>query len=197
MLVSALLLASLSAAPSVAPVQQDPSVGFAQSMSERHARLVGGVELASSFRPSEAPPLRITDALRFAVEGAPLPLDTGGAVSSDVRQILALLLGLLVGFGLGHLVAGDKEGFILFLVVDIAIIVLSSVFHAAFGWGPFWGLGGVALLISHVIQAIDAYAEAGGARIVELTREKAIRIADTGSPREAPLTTTRFLSFTF
>jgi hypothetical protein len=32
---------------------------------------------------------------------APLPLDTGGGVDAEVRQALALVLGLIVGFGTG------------------------------------------------------------------------------------------------
>src|SRR6185312_16564439 len=106
----------------------------------------------------------------------------------------ALVLGLFLGFGTGHLVARDRDGFILFLVVDLAIIVVSSVFKLAVG-GWIWGLGGVALLVSHVIQGVDALGKAGGPRIVEETRKKAVLVADVTGGRDAPLVTTRAFAF--
>ncbi|MGZ3458835.1 MAG: hypothetical protein ACXU86_10085 [Archangium sp.] len=193
-----LLLASLLAVPPAAEPASaaDPTVSFARSMEGRHARLLEGLELAATFKPSEAPPLRLTDALRFALADAPMPLDTGGGVDAETRQVLALVLGLFIGFGTGHLVARDRDGFILFLIVDAAIIVVSSVFRLAFG-GWFWGLGGLALLVSHVIQGIDALGKAGGPRIVEETRQKAVQVADVSGGREAPPITTRAFAFTF
>ena len=115
-------------------------------------------------KPSETPALRITDAARFGLMDAPLPLDTGGAqIQGETRQVLGFLLGLLIGFGTGHLLIRDQGGFLLFLVVDVAIIVVSSVFRIAFG-GWFWGLGGLGLLISHVIQGVDVLGKAREAR---------------------------------
>jgi hypothetical protein len=93
-------------------------------------------------------------------------------------------------------VARDRDGFILFLVVDLAIIVVSSVFRLAVG-GWFWGLGGLALLVSHVIQGIDALGKAGGPRIVEETRKKAVLVSDVTGGRDAPLITTRAFAFSF
>ena len=66
----------------------------------------------------------------------PLPLDTGGAQIQGETPC-SFLLGLLIGFGTGHLLIRDQGGFLLFLVVDVAIIVVSSVFRIAFG-GWFW-----------------------------------------------------------
>jgi hypothetical protein len=193
-----LLLASLFAVTPAEPASPaDPTVSFAHSMEGRHARLLEGLELAATFKPSETPALRITDAMRFGLMDAPLPLDTGGAqVQGETRQVLALLLGLLVGFGTGHLLVGDQGGFILFLIVDVAIIVVSSVFRFAFG-GWFWGLGGLGLLISHVIQGIDALGKAGGPRVVEETRQKAVLVSDVTGGRDAPLITTRAFAFSF
>src|SRR4051812_28432423 len=74
-------------------------------------------------------------ALKFqgASPSLPLPLpmpsmpDEGGGagVSSDVIPVLAILLALFVGFGTGHLVVHDREGFILFLIVDVVIVVVA------------------------------------------------------------------------
>jgi hypothetical protein len=196
-MVVALLLASLvSVTPAESAPLADPTVSFAQSMEGRHARLLDGLELAATFKPSITPALRITDSMRFGLMDTPLPLDTGGAVDAEVRQALALILGLFIGFGTGHLIARDRDGFILFLIVDAAIIVVSSVFRFAVG-GWFWGLGGVALLISHVIQGIDALGKAGGPRLVEAARERAVEVADVSGGRDAPPVTTRAFAFTF
>lgn len=206
MLATALLLASLVATtPEPAP-QADPTVGFAQTQEFRHARLLERLELSATWKPSLTPPLRLMDSVRFGLMDSPLPLDMGGGqgggqrgggLSGETRRVLALVLGLIVGFGTGHLVAGHTDGFILFLIVDLAIVVVSSVFRAAFGHGLIWGLGGLALLVSHIIQGLDAYAHAGGQRIVEKTRERAIPLADMTGGRDAPVITTRSFSFSF
>jgi hypothetical protein len=196
MLVPLLLASLLSATPVEPAPAADPTVSFAHSMEGRHARLLEGLELAATFKPSQTPALRLTDAERLGLLGTPLPLDTGGGVDAETRQVLALVLGLFIGFGTGHLVARDRDGFILFLIVDAAIIVVSSVFRIAFG-GLFWGLGGIALLVSHVIQGIDALGKAGGPRIVEETRQKAVEVADASRGRDAPPTTTRTFAFSF
>jgi len=203
MLATALLLASLVATtPEPAP-SADPTVGFAQTLEFRHARLLEGLELSATWKPSETPALRLMDAERLGLMDTPMPLDFGGGqrggggISGDTRRVLALVLGLIVGFGTGHLVAGSQDGFILFLVVDLAIVVVSSVFRVAFGSSLLWGLGGVALLVSHIIQGLDAYAQAGGQRIVEKTRERAIPLADVTGGRDAPVITTRSFGFSF
>jgi hypothetical protein len=182
----------------VQPAEDTPrGISLMDSGERRSATLLEDVTLAASWKPSQSPPLQLTDALRFDRTEWPLALDQGGGMSSDLRQILALILGFVPGFGLGHLVAGDRDGFILFLVIDLALyiggVVLGSVFRA----GLFWGLGGVVWLVVHVIQALDAYAAAGGARIVERLRENAVEIATSERTTDVPITTTRVWSLTF
>ncbi|MET0401076.1 MAG: hypothetical protein ABW123_01680 [Cystobacter sp.] len=197
MIVSLLVASLFAVTPAHATSAADSSISFAQSAEGRHARLIEGAGLAASFKPSQTPALRLTDSHRFSVASAPyLPLDAGGAVSSGTEPVLALVLGLLIGFGTGHLVAGDTSGFILFLVVDVAIIVASSVLSSiVVPW--LWSLGGLALLASHIIQGIDAYQKAGGNRIVEETRKKAVLVADVTNGREAPRVTTRAFAISF
>lgn len=173
-----------------------PCLAFADAPSldsaPRSASLLGDETLEASYTPSAAAPLRLVDDLRFGASDAPWPLDHGGALTGEGRQVLALLLGLFVGFGIGHLVAGDKDGFVLFLLVDVAIIVVSTVIgvfaHFYFGY--------LAMLVSHVIQGLDAYAEAGGPRIIQQARERAVRIASAPG-REEPAVTTRVFSLAF
>lgn len=197
MLAQALLVASLFASTPAAP-SADPAVTLTATLAGRSAHLVEGFEsLAGAATAAAQVPV---DLLRFDLEGTPGGRDTGAGVDSETRQILALLLGLLVGFGTGHLVARDRDGFILFLIVDLAIVTVSSVFGGLVRVGLFWPLGGVALLISHVIQAIDAYGEAGGGRLVERARESAILVAgEPGglAPGPTPAVTTRAFAFSF
>lgn len=144
-------------------------------IAHRSASLLRGVELDASLRPSELAPLRLTDGLRFDRLGVPT-LDAGGALDEGSRQALAMTLGFLVGFGTGHLVARDTDGFALFIIVDTALVVCSIVLDALLH-GPFAVIGIAALVASHVVQGIDAYREAGGpAMSPEAGRLPALRI---------------------
>lgn len=200
-MLSSLLLASLLAtSAALEPASAaDPTVSFSHAMESRHARLLDGEQLAVSFHANLMPE-GFVDSLHYGRLHEPLRQESGGrgggAVSGEVRQVLALVLGLFIGFGTGHLLARDTDGFLLFLVVDVAIIAVSSVFRFVVG-GWFWGLGGAALLVSHVIQGIDALAKAGGPRIVEVTRQRAVQVADVSGGRDAPAITTRAFAFNF
>lgn len=197
-----LIALSLSTAvPAASSAFVEPGVHVSTSGVAQKVSLLGGMSLDATYMPSQSPPLRLTDDLRFGLAGTPGPLDMGGALhrGGGAEPILALLLGLIVGFGTGHLVAHDRNGFVLFLVIDIVIIALSSVLNfAVLQGGLFYGIGGLALLISHIIQGLDAYGEAGGERIIEVTRERAVRLASVGSGgSDAPVITTRGFSFNF
>jgi hypothetical protein len=85
------------------------------------------------------------------------PVDAAG--SGDDVGGLALLCGILgffPGFGIGHLVAGNISGFILFLVVDL---IIAGVFFIVFPivYFPFWYVASlVATLIERVVEAFLA-----------------------------------------
>lgn len=195
MLLTTLLLSALAASPADA----DPSLSFSRTYEARQARLLEGVQLESDYVLPTSPLLQLVHADTLALGSAPLPLDTGGGLRSGTRPLVALLLGLIIGFGTGHLFAGDQDGFVLFLIVDVAIIVLGAMLHAAVGHGFFFGLG---LLVSHIIQGIDAYQTAGGSRIVELTRSRAVQLAAVGGDaagagREPAQITTRVYGLSF
>lgn len=123
----------------------------------------------------------------------PLPLpapDQGGGagVSGDVIPVLAILLALFVGFGTGHLVVHDREGFILFLIVDVVIVAVASVLSGVFYAGGLWflgwtGLSGVAFLISHLIQVLDVYGKAFGTKVLDRARYTTMVI---DGPRSGP-----------
>lgn len=178
-------------------LEEKPGITLTSAkVDQRAASLLGGLELDASWRPSSFAPLRLTDGIRLAAAPTPLALDRGGGLDSDLRQILALILGFVPGFGLGHLVARDKDGFILFLIIDIALYTLWWAI-SGYVWGPFWGVGGIVWLVVHIIQALDAYAEAGGPRIVEIMRERAVEIAGGSRHRESPAVTAKVFEYSF
>ncbi|HZH04291.1 MAG TPA: hypothetical protein VEY30_10925 [Myxococcaceae bacterium] len=181
-----------------APALAETGVGLAQTLEGRRASLLEGAELDATYRPSEAEPLRLIDSVRFGRQDRPFPLDRGGALDDDSRPVLSLVLGFLIGFGLGHLVAGDRDGFLLFLLVDVAIVVVTIVLDSVIQGGPFGVLGVLALVASHIIQGIDSYAEAGGERLVQRTRETAlVPLASSEENRLSPATVTRVFRYAF
>lgn len=195
--------AMVVAAPeSAGAANEDSSVSAAgitlsSTADGRQASLLQGVSLESAYQPSLFGASTLMDGLHFDLQDR-YPLEGGAAIDAGTRPLLALLLGLIVGFGLGHLVARDREGFILFLIVDLIIVAVSSIIPWAIpGVGWFWGLGGLAKLVSNIIQGIDAYSQAGGGRIVEWTRERTVQIAYRGDGRDAPANTFQMAAFAF
>lgn len=134
-----------------------------------------------------------------------MPDEGGGAgVSNDTLGVLGILLALFIGFGTGHLVVRDRDGFILFLIVDVVILVVASVlsFAVAPGLGWWWlgynGLGGLALLVSHLIQVLDVYGKAfGGGRILDRARDSTMVIDKPAWPEPQMPATHRVLRFSF
>jgi hypothetical protein len=190
------LVASLYCVAAAPP----PSEAGALSTLALHERGQRPLRLAEASGPETAggalspPRLSLTDADPLA---GTEPLDTGGGVSAQTRQVLALVLGLVIGFGIGHLVARDMDGFVLFLLVDVAIITVMIVLGEAVH-GVFWTLGAIGLVVSHVIQGLDAYHSAGGQRLIQWWRERAVRVVSSdGDVREAPAITTRVLALRF
>jgi hypothetical protein len=192
----AVLSSSTAALPE--PAQDTRGISLVASMEDRSASLLQGQGLAASWKPSASTPLRLTDGLRLNQSELPMALDQGGGMTSDTRQILALILGFFPGFGLGHLVAGDKHGFVTFLIVDLVLYagwaILGGILHGVAWWVP-----GFVWLVVHIFQALDAYGQAGGERIVERLRERAVEIASGGGGRgsDGPVITTRVWSLSF
>lgn len=191
-MVSAALV--LAVALTHAPVSADSALTL--SSSARSASLMQQTKLEGHWQPARTTALRLVDDIRMLRSDNAVPLDQGGGVSSDVRGILAALLGFFPGFGIGHLIAKDRNGFILFLIIDIVLVVL----YYGVGWyvfTPFRFIGGLVWLLVHIYQAIDAYGAATGDRIVNAVREQAVRIASVPGRRDEPAITTRLFKFDF
>ncbi len=114
---------------------------------------------------------------RLALDGEPaFGLDLGGGagqVTRGERQVLALILGIIPGFGIGHVVAGSPT-WILWLVIDVALLVLVGW---GFWWGPIWwggglgGLGAAIFVVERILEGYFAYRAAGGRPIASLPPE--------------------------
>jgi hypothetical protein len=89
----------------------------------------------------------------------------GGGGGSRVEPALALVLGIIPGFGIGHLVAGSSR-WVTWLVVDIVIAFVA--------WGPFWywpdrpgffPFLNLLVLVERIFEGLSAYEAAGGPRV--------------------------------
>jgi hypothetical protein len=114
----------------------------------------------------------------LTVRGLPvLALDEGGGAGARHRRVepaIALILGIIPGFGIGHLVAGSDQ-WPIWLIVDIVIFVV---------WpGGFFFTGdraysflGLLVLVERVFEGISAYQAAGGGPVFRSERGLAARM---------------------
>jgi hypothetical protein len=123
----------------------------------------------------------------------------GGGVDSRTRALLAGLLGFVPGFGIGHFIARDRNGFTTFLIIDIALVVAYSVVGFAFlpSYYLFHGLAGLVWFVVHIFQGLDAYAKAGGHRLIQLQRERTMEVAGVMGTSRLPSDSTRVLALAF
>lgn len=198
MLLTTLLVATMSSTPALPASTQDPSVSLHTAYEEvLQAKYSPGEFAAKLSAESTVTPEGGLFALAQAVsftQGAHNPFD-GAAMSQDGRAVLALLLGLFLGLGLGHLVAQDKDGFILFLIIDIVLIAASVALPYVFL--PIFWVPNVLLLISHIYQGIDAYGKASGSPLIRRSIESTIQVAGLPGERMAPAMTPRTFGFSF
>ncbi|RMG11824.1 MAG: hypothetical protein D6729_17500 [Deltaproteobacteria bacterium] len=151
--------------------------------------------------PDLSPPQAVSSAVAPS-SASPKPVFGGGGASRTrvrplrVEPVVALLLGIFPGFGLGHFVAGDDAGFSLWLVVDIvllaAIVVVGEVVFGFGGLGLLRALAWVAWLGVHVVQGLDAYAAAGGRRVLRAAAPGAPDRVTGDVPAPSPLLCWRF-----
>ncbi len=81
------------------------------------------------------------------------------------RQALAFVLGIIPGFGLGHVIAGSPD-WPIWLAVDVVLFVFVGF---VFWWGPGPdGLGVLLFLVERFFEGYFAYRAAGGRPIASL-----------------------------
>jgi hypothetical protein len=87
--------------------------------------------------------------------------DGAGARGGTAEPALALILGIIPGFGLGHLVANSPR-WTTWLVVDVALLAVWIVGSTLDVGDPLNALFFVALVVERVFQGVDAFRAAGG-----------------------------------
>ncbi len=85
------------------------------------------------------------------------------------RQVLAFVLGVIPGFGLGHIIAGSAD-WPIWLIVDVVLFVFVGF---GFWWGsPWWhgaeGVGVLLFLVERFFEGYFAYRAAGGRPVASL-----------------------------
>lgn len=130
----------------------------------------------------------------------------GGAGGNDLMPVLALLLGLFIGFGLGHLIAGDNGGFTNWLIIDIILLVVIIavdvlILGPLLTWRVSLRSGVLSLLwfVAHIFQGLDAMSAAGGSNPLKGAAEDAFEpvYANTNDKGRVLLPTTPVLSLAF
>jgi hypothetical protein len=141
------------------------------------ARGAPGLRL-SSFEDARAggPSARVeVPVLDLGGAAAPLRLDGAGArAAGDATPALSLILGIIPGFGLGHLIAGSPR-WTTWLIVDVVLLAIWVIGSEVepLNESPLDTLFFVAIVVERVFEGIDAFQAAGG------------RLAAV-SPRDAP-----------
>jgi hypothetical protein len=100
-------------------------------------------------------------ALYLGHDELPFALDDGGGAASEER-VIAFILGFFPGFGLGHLIIDDEDGFLFYLLVDFVVVAAFVVVDVLFP--TIWAITVLGWIGLHVLQGIDAYRSAGGGR---------------------------------
>ncbi len=93
----------------------------------------------------------------FADSFAPAP---GGGDGAGPIAALAFVLGVIPGFGIGHLVAGSIGGFIAWLIIDVVVgVLLFYVFPVLLfpAFAYIWTIDIVVLVIERLIEGYSAY----------------------------------------
>jgi hypothetical protein len=97
---------------------------------------------------------------------APLDLELARDRGGRVEPALCLVLGIIPGFGVGHLLAHSRN-WVIWLVVDIVVAVVF--------WGPYWYWPGhpgyfpvlnLLVLVERIFEGVSAYQAAGGGRLL-------------------------------
>ena len=93
---------------------------------------------------------------------APFPLDAGGGAPASEERVIAFILGFFPGFGLGHLILDDEDGFLFYLLVDFVTLAAFIIVDVMFT--TIWAITVLGWIGLHILQGIDAYRTAGGGR---------------------------------
>ncbi len=149
--IAAVLLSLSLAAPAAARADLAlslPSLGAERAPAGLLSEPTAWARLGSP-EPRLVPDLRLDPAL---------DLGGGDGMRRSDRAVLALVLGIIPGFGVGHVVA-EVDSWVIWLVVDVVVFAISGIFW--FGPGPDWP-GALIWVLERVLEGVDAYHRALG-----------------------------------
>ncbi len=119
--------------------------------------------------------------LPLLAEGAQEGTVLGGMTRGE-RQALAFVLGIIPGFGLGHVVAGSSA-WPIWLIVDLVLFVFVGF---GFWFSPWWhgaeGFGVLIFLVERICEGYFAYRAAGGRPIASLDAVPESRALASAAP---------------
>jgi hypothetical protein len=150
----------------------------------------GDVRLRWLVFDGEPGPRIHLDARTLDAAAPPLDLavDEGGGAGRGRQRVdpaVALILGIIPGFGIGHLVAGSSQ-WTLWLIADIVIfLVWPGGF--LFTHDGAYGFLGLLVLVERIIEGISAYQAAGGGPVFREERGGLGGLAVARSPAERAL----------
>jgi hypothetical protein len=130
------------------------------------ARAAPGPRLATIAERTDAAPSARLDlpSLDLGADlAARAPLYQRGRAAGDATPALALILGIIPGFGIGHLVANSPR-WTTWLVVDVLLLAVWVIGSAVepLDEGPLDTLFFVAVVVERVFEGLDAFKAAGG-----------------------------------
>jgi len=133
------------------------------------ARADHGLTLTRLDGAPASPALHV-EVSRLQLGSQPLLLDDGSGAGGGADPVLALVLGIIPGFGLGHYVAGSSQ-WTRWLIIDVLLLAGAIVLTAA-DIGALTALVWLAVVVERVIEGIDAYRAAGGKSVAGPSRER-------------------------
>src|SRR5512138_1843468 len=141
----------------------------------------GGAAPPEAARASRAAPRLDVPALQLDEASASLALEGGvpggGSGAGRVDPVVALVLGIFPGFGLGHYVAGSPR-FTTWLLVDV-VLLAALIVASSTDAHPLDTLAWVATVVERVFEGLDAYKAAGG-RMAAAGPPPRVRLAREG-----------------
>jgi len=129
------------------------------------------LELPSPSLSAPAAGLRLPELELGIFTVSDLSRERGSGAGANRRRVepaLCLVLGIIPGFGIGHLLAGSDR-WVTWLVIDLVIALLF--------WGPYWYWPdhpgyfpalNLLVLVERIFEGIFAYEAAGGGRVFRM-----------------------------
>ena len=124
--------------------------------------------------PAAPAPRQHLELPALAVDGflmTGVALDEGGGAGrrGRVEPAVSLILGIIPGFGIGHLIAGSQQ-WIYWLIADILIFVVWPGGFFFIDHGGAYPLLGLLVLVERIVEGLSAFQAAGGGPVFRSER---------------------------